>query len=160
MLSKILNTPFQNILIIQHSKGAPGLRYFGIGPSGMPCRGLLQLKSLLDKNAPWAKNRSIKNLKRMLKNSDVIISAWIGSNLIGFSRATSDTIFRATIWDVVVDSKFRKCGVGKMLVNKTLNHKALTEVEKIYLMTTMQVEFYKKCGFSIVKTNKLMIMNF
>ena len=36
------------IQLVRHSPGAPGLRWFGLGPDLRPCRGLLKLQRLLD----------------------------------------------------------------------------------------------------------------
>ena len=54
------------ILLIQHAPGAPGLRWFGIGPGLKPTRGLLKLQRLFNKHAFWAANRSPDELRRML----------------------------------------------------------------------------------------------
>ena len=74
----------KEIILIKHFKGAPGLRFFGIGPNLLPCDGLLKLKVLLDKNTSWAKNRKIKDLKTCLANSDVIVSLWSNHKILGF----------------------------------------------------------------------------
>ncbi|MFL0793728.1 MAG: N-acetyltransferase, partial [Prochlorococcus sp.] len=51
------------ILLIQHAPGAPGLRWFGIGPGLKPTRGLLKLQRLFNKHAFWAANRSPDELR-------------------------------------------------------------------------------------------------
>ena len=53
----------RDLVLIKHFKGAPGLRFFGIGPHFLPCKGLYKLKTLLDQNTSWAKNRKIKDLR-------------------------------------------------------------------------------------------------
>ena len=85
------------IQLVKHASGAPGLRFFGFGPKLIPQKGILKLKSLLNKNTLWAQKRSSKNIKKMLSNSTIIVSAWENSKLIGFGRATSDGIFRGSI---------------------------------------------------------------
>ena len=59
----------QEISLINHSKGAVGLRVLGLGPKLNPTNGLIKLQRLLDKNAFWAKSRSIKDLKKCLATS-------------------------------------------------------------------------------------------
>ena len=53
------------ISLINHARGALGLRVFGLGPNLKPTNGLIKLKKLLDTNAFWAKNRTINDLKNV-----------------------------------------------------------------------------------------------
>ena len=91
------------VFLIKHSKGALGLRLFGLGPNLKPTRGLLKLQQFLDRNAFWAKNRKTNDLKKCLANSDVIVSIWSGNEPVGFGRALSDGIYRGVLWDIVID---------------------------------------------------------
>ena len=86
-----------SVSIIRHAKGAPGLRNLGLGPNLKPQQALKKLQFLMDNYAFWAKDRSLNQLKTMLKNSSVITSVWIDKKLIGFGRAHSDMIFRAIL---------------------------------------------------------------
>ena len=52
----------KEISLIKHTKGAFGLRFFGLGPNLQPTNGLKKLQKLLDNNAFWAKNRTINDL--------------------------------------------------------------------------------------------------
>ena len=51
--------------LIKHTKGALGLRFFGLGPNLKPANGLNKLQKLLENNAFWAKNRTINDLKKL-----------------------------------------------------------------------------------------------
>ena len=88
--------------LILHAPGAPGLRWLGMGPGWRPTRGLFKLQRLLNQHAFWAENRSIDELQRMLQGSAAVASLWQGKRLVGFGRATSDGIYRAVLWDVVI----------------------------------------------------------
>ena len=145
------------IILIKHFKGAPGLRFFGIGPYFLPCNGLYKLKVLLDKNTSWAKNRKIKDLKNCLANSDVIISLWSNNKILGFGRALSDGIYRTVLWDIVIDHNYQGKGYGKLIVNSLLESKRIKQSEKIYLMTSNQKDFYCQIGFDEVYSQNLLI---
>ena len=95
----------------------------------------------------------------MLFNSTVGVSLWHHNKLIGFGRATSDLVFRAVLWDVVIDSKHQGLGMGKLIIEAILKNKNIRSVEKIYLMTTNSSEFYKQLGFNINKKQSLLILN-
>ena len=148
-----------DLIIISHFSGAPLFRILGLGPKFTPVHGLTKLKNLLNDNAPWAKNRSINKMRKMLINSDVIITAWKDKELIGFGRATTDKSFRAVLWDVVVDKQYENLGIGKKILQTILNNPSISKVERIYLMTTSCSKFYLKQGFTIEPNQKLMTFN-
>jgi N-acetylglutamate synthase-like GNAT family acetyltransferase len=108
---------------------------------------LEQLQRLLTTSAFWAQDRTLEDWAVAIANSNPVISAWDEDLLIGFARATSDGIFRATIWDVVIDDNYRGRGLGRKLVQTVLAHPHLQKVERVYLMTTHQQSFYERIGF-------------
>ncbi|RCJ21021.1 acetyltransferase [Nostoc sp. ATCC 43529] len=120
---------------------------------------LYQLQELLNISAFWAKGRSIEDLSIAIANSEPVISVWDSQRLIGFARATSDGIYRATIWDVVIHPEYRNSGLGSNLVETVLSHPRMRWVERVYLMTTNQQEFYKKIGFQPNTTTTMVLYN-
>ena len=147
----------KKLILIKHIKGAPGLRLLGLGPYMKPCKGLQKLQNLLNKNAEWAQNRSISDLKKCLSKSDVIISLWIDKKIVGFGRALSDEIFRSVLWDIVIDQNHQGKGYGKIIVKTILESKKIKGTEKIYLMTTNKKDFYTQQGFEQVNSQKLLL---
>ena len=67
--------------------------------------------------------------------------------MVGFGRATSDGIYRAVLWDIVVAGELQGMGLGRQVVDALLNSPTLKNVERIYLMTTNSTEFYLQLGF-------------
>ena len=120
----------KEISLINHSKGALGLRLFGLGPNLKPTNGLNKLQRLLDNNAFWAKNRTINDLKKCLANSDVIVSIWVGKEIVGFGRALTDGIYRGVLWDIVIDQKYQGKGFGKLIVKNLLSSKKIKKTKK------------------------------
>jgi len=117
---------------------------------------LVELKQLLDKNTSWARNRSTSDLRRMLRGSVAVVSLWDDKKLIGFGRASSDGIYRAVLWDVVVANNFQGIGYGRLIVEALISNQSLNNVEKIYLMTTNKEGFYIQIGFTTETNQKLM----
>ena len=113
------------ISLINHSKGAIGLRFFGLGPNLKPTNGLNKLQKLLDKNAFWAQSRTINDLKKCLANSDVIVSLWVGNEIVGFGRALTDGIYRGVLWDIVIDQYHQGKGFGTLIVKNLLSSKKI-----------------------------------
>ena len=147
----------KEISLIKHTKGALGLRIFGLGPNLKPTNGLIKLQKLLDNNAFWAKNRTINDLKKCLANSDVIISLWVGTEIVGFGRALTDGIYRGVLWDIVIDQSYQGKGFGKLIVENLLSSKKIKKTKKLYLMTTNKKLFYSQLDFKAVTSQDLLI---
>ena len=146
-----------SIRLVHHAPGAPGLRWFGIGPGLRPSRGLLKLRRLFHKHAFWAQERSDAELRTMLHGSDVVVSLWRGKRMVGFGRASSDGIYRAVLWDIVVAGDLQGRGLGRKVVEALLSSPRLRDVERLYLMTTNSAGFYQQLGFKNVDPQQLLI---
>ena len=147
----------KEISLIKHAKGALGLRVFGLGPNLKPTNGLIKLQQLLENHTFWAKNRTIKDLKKCLANSDVIVSLWVGEEIVGCGRALTDGIYRGVLWDIVIDQNYQSKGFGKLIVKSLLNSKKIKNTKKLYLMTTNKKLFYSQLDFKEVTSQNLLI---
>jgi len=147
----------KQVFLVKHSKGALGLRVFGLGPNLKPTKGLFKLQKFLHENAFWAQNRTMHDLKKCLANSDVIISIWSGNELVGFGRALSDGIYRGVLWDIVIDQNHQGRGYGKMIIKNLLESKQIKNTKKIYLMTTNKKLFYSQVDFEEVSSQSLLV---
>ncbi len=118
-----------------------------------------QLVALFDSAALWAKNRKIEDLEIAIANSNPVVSVWDNQNMIGFGRATSDCIYRGTIWDIVIHPSYQGGGLGRKLVQTILSHPRMCHVERVYLMTINQQNFYKRIGFEYVHSTTMILYN-
>lgn len=112
----------------------------------------LQLKRLYA-HAWWTKDRSLAQVRRLLKNSDLIATAWDGQDLIGFARVSTDFCFRAVIWDVIVHPQQHRRGIGSRLIKAIISDHKLAQLESFWLFTTDKQPFYKKLGFKFFPKN-------
>ena len=119
----------------------------------------MQLKHLFVKTAFWARERNIDDLKVAIANSNPVVTVWDGQRLIGFARATSDGVYRAGIWDVVVDPDYQGVGLGRKLVQTVISHPLVSRVERVYLTTTHQQSFYERIGFKRNETTTMVLYN-
>ena len=85
--------------------------------------------------------------RSMLRHTDVALCAWDGERLVGFGRVLTDFVYRATIWDVIVDEGYQKQGIGTEIVQRILHHPRLKKVE-LFWLCTRRPGFYEKLGFS------------
>jgi predicted N-acetyltransferase YhbS len=60
---------------------------------------------------------------------------------------------------VVVHPEYRGIGLGSTLVETMLAHPRLSSVERVYLMTTYQQNFYQQIGFQENPTTTMVIYN-
>jgi N-acetylglutamate synthase-like GNAT family acetyltransferase len=120
---------------------------------------LEQLQQLFTLSAFWAKERNLEDLEVAIANSEPVITVWDREKLIGFARATSDGIYRATIWDVAIHPDYQKQGLGSKLVETVLSHPRMCRVERVYLMTTHQQRFYERIGFQTNSTTTMVLYN-
>ena len=134
-----------------------GLRVFGLGPHFKPTNGLNKLQRLLDRNAFWAKSRTIDDIKKCLANSDVIVSLWVGNEIVGFGRALTDGIYRGVLWDIVIDQNYEGKGFGTLIIKNLLASKKIKNTKKLYLMTTNKKRFYSQREFQEVTSQSLLV---
>ncbi|PZD70745.1 hypothetical protein C1752_09745 [Acaryochloris thomasi RCC1774] len=107
-----------------------------------------QLQLLFQLSAPWAAARCGADLEVAIANSYPVITVWEGERQIGFVRATSDGVYRAVIWDVVIHPEYQGVGLGRKLMATLLKHPHICSAERVYLMTSREQGFYEHIGFT------------
>jgi N-acetylglutamate synthase-like GNAT family acetyltransferase len=98
-------------------------------------------------------NRPVDDTKRidaMLKNSNLIISAWNGLELIGIARAVTDYNYCCYLSDLAVKKEHQKSGIGKTLIE--LTQQTIGEQTMLLLLSAEPaMEYYPKIGFEKVE---------
>lgn len=111
---------------------------------------LYELEELCDA-VGWAR-RPIRKVRKAIEHSFLVVTMWEvqGSRrrLIGFSRATSDHAFNATIWDVVVHPDYQGKGLGKTLMKQLIKKLRSEDISNVTLFADPHVvDFYRNLGF-------------
>ena len=111
---------------------------------------LYELEELCDA-VGWSR-RPLRKVKKAIQHSFLVVTMWeqrgAQRRLIGFSRATSDHAFNATIWDVVVHPDFQGKGMGKALMKYMIKKLRGEDISNITLFADPQVvNFYRNLGF-------------
>lgn len=89
-------------------------------------------------------NREV--MKGMMENSDLIITAWLNSRLIGIARTLTDFAYVAYLADLAVHGEFQKKGVGKELLKRTRD--SLPPTCLLVLLSAPKAnDYYPKMGF-------------
>ncbi|MEW6542713.1 MAG: GNAT family N-acetyltransferase [Nitrospirota bacterium] len=102
----------------------------------------------LYEQAPWALGRTEADVRQMLAQTDLAVSVWDGDRLVGFGRVLTDYVYRASIWDVIVDKEYQGQDIGTQIMQHILRHPSLKRVELFWLCTRDKQAFYEKLGFS------------
>ncbi|MBM0742245.1 GNAT family N-acetyltransferase [Phormidium sp. CLA17] len=103
-------------------------------------------------NAVGWSRRPLRKVKKAIQHSFLVVTMWEQRGnqrrLVGFSRATSDHAFNATIWDVVVHPDFQSQGFGKALMKHIIKKLRSEDISNITLFADPQVvDFYRRLGF-------------
>jgi GNAT superfamily N-acetyltransferase len=71
----------------------------------------------------WNKDgsRTVPALQKMLEKTSHYVTAFEGSQLVGFGRVISDDIFLFQLSDVMVRPEFRKRGIGLQILKQLLD---------------------------------------
>ena len=89
-------------------------------------------------------------IAEMFVNSTLVISAWVGEDLIGISRSLTDFVWCCYLADLAVRKDFQKAGVGRKLVEIT--RQAVSEKSMVLLLSVPDaLEYYPKIGMAKVE---------
>lgn len=82
----------------------------------------------------------------MLKNSDILWTAWESDRLVGLARALTDFSYACYVSDLAVDKNCQKQGIGKKLL-ECLQNQLGEEVALVLLAAPNAMDYYPKVGF-------------
>ena len=86
-------------------------------------------------------------IKIMFENSNLIVTAWDNSTLVGVSRSITDWAWSCYLADLAVDPNYKKSGIGKKLIELT-KEKIGEKVMILLLSVPTAMEYYPKVGFT------------
>ncbi|MFE7084372.1 GNAT family N-acetyltransferase [Priestia megaterium] len=105
----------------------------------------------------WKKHNEEK-IKKIFNLSNVVTIAYDKDKIIGFGRAMSDGVFNAAIYNVVIEDTYQHKGIGQQIIGDLLAQ--LKDISCVHLVaTTGNEEFYRKVGFSKIKTGMARYLN-
>ena len=95
----------------------------------------------------WSR-RELELISKALDNSVAVVSVWDGALIVGFSRATGDKVFNATIWDMVVRPSYQGRGVGRLVMDELLKELDRSGIPLVTLYADPGTDgFYRRFGF-------------
>lgn len=104
---------------------------------------------ILLKESTLAERRPVDDydcMEGMLSNSNLIVTAWLGSKLVGIARALTDFHYACYLSDLAVSKKYQNRGIGKMLQIKM--QEQLTSNCKLILISAPDANtYYEYIGY-------------
>jgi len=100
----------------------------------------------------WGGHRTREQVQTMMAHSSLTIglAEHHTGRIVGFARTLTDFVFRATIYDVMVDTKYQQRGLGRRLLDTLCYHPRLRDVSLIYLACEPDLfSFYQQWGFEV-----------
>lgn len=86
-----------------------------------------------------------QHLNRMIKGSNLLVTARENGNLVGFLRGLSDFCYRCFIADLAVAKNYQGKGIGREILTFT---RSLAPEARLILFAAEDAEpFYQKLGF-------------
>jgi predicted N-acetyltransferase YhbS len=87
----------------------------------------------------------LERIRTMLDNSQLVITAWDGPELVGLARTLTDFAFNGFIADLAVHPSYQRRGIGKELIRLTL---ATSESVKYVVHSAATSDgYYEHVGF-------------
>jgi GNAT superfamily N-acetyltransferase len=82
----------------------------------------------------------------MLKNADVMISAWHDGALVGIARSLTDYAYVAYLADLAVDAAYQRQGIGRRLIEET-KRRLEPDCMIVLLAAPGANDYYPRLGF-------------
>lgn len=107
-----------------------------------------QFIDLLQKST-LAERRPVEDLNamtHMVEHADLIVTAWIGDQLVGVARSFTDYAYCCYLSDLAVDKEHQRTGIGRALIRETQS--VLEDSCQVVLLAPPAGQaFYTKIGF-------------
>jgi predicted N-acetyltransferase YhbS len=98
-------------------------------------------------------NRPIADQARIAKmyaNSNLVVTAWDGDQLVGIARSLTDFCYACYLSDLAVRKEYQKEGIGRQLI--ALTKEIIGEQTMLLLLSApAAMDYYPKVGFDKVE---------
>ncbi len=106
----------------------------------------IKVTEMLSK-AFWSTGIKMDEVIKGASNSALITGVFYRGEQIGYARVASDKTRFAYIMDVYVDERYRRNGIGQLMINSILANDELSDVYHWLLITKDAHGVYSKSGF-------------
>lgn len=113
----------------------------------------------LYKQAGWfEENDDYARISKLIRKSFLFVVAQKNRKIIGMAKVISDGVSEAYIQDFVIDKKYRRMGIGSMILSFTVRYLLNKGIRLIYVVSENNTEsFYIKNNFKLMSSRKFLI---
>ncbi len=109
----------------------------------------LELDSIIElyRASTLGERRPVDDRERMalmLRNANLVLTAWDGDLLVGIARSMTDFSFATYLSDLAVRESYQKQGIGRELIHRT--QEASGKASIILLSAPKAVDYYPRLG--------------
>ena len=87
-----------------------------------------------------------ERMGRMLREANLVITAWDGAELVGIARNLTDWVYVTYLSDLAVKKKYQRLGIGRELIKRT-REACDPKATLLLLAAPAAVEYYPHIGF-------------
>jgi len=87
-----------------------------------------------------------ERMGRMLREANLVITAWDGAELVGIARNLTDWVYVTSLSDLAVKKKYQRLGIGRELIKRT-REACDPKATLLLLAAPAAVEYYPHLGF-------------
>ena len=87
-----------------------------------------------------------ERMGRMLREANLVITAWDGAELVGIARNLTDWVYVTYLSDLAVKKKYQRRGIGRELIKRT-REACDPKATLLLLAAPAAVEYYPHIGF-------------
>ena len=89
-------------------------------------------------------------IAKMYANSNLVVTAWDGDQLVGIARSLTDFCYACYLSDLAVRKEYQKDGIGRQLI--ALTKEIIGEQTMLLLLSApAAMDYYPKVGFDKVE---------
>jgi len=92
-------------------------------------------------------------------NNSLCMGVYDGKQQVGFGRIITDYSEFASIWDIYIDERYRRKGLGKALMQAIMENPKIKGVYRWFLMTDNAHGLYEKFDFKRETFNPHLMMH-
>lgn len=108
-----------------------------------------QLAAVFDASGIRRPTNDLVRMACMLEHGNLLITAWVGEQLVGVARALTDFSYCCYLSDLAVDREYQKRGIGRELIRKV--SEAIGEQSMLLLLAAPEaMDYYPRIGFEAV----------
>lgn len=99
---------------------------------------------------------SAVQIRKLLRQSHIVLTAWQGKTLVGLASAVSDGVLCGLVQNLIVHPRYRRRGLGTRLLRMLAREMTAQRISSLYVLGTRGPKaraFFNRAGFRPLRWN-------